>query len=133
MPTTPIIESHIVSYFAGILEIRREGPRIGQRNNLRIRLEGEALTSDEFQDILDEEKAVRHARLKRRHTRLKRRHARLKRRHAHKAEKKAEERARKANKKAHKAEEKARKGAAGKENSQWYVYIAILQKYQIWM
>jgi len=61
VPTTPIVKTHIVSFFAGILEVRREGPKRGERNNLKIRVEGEAITSDEFMDLLREEKAKKEA------------------------------------------------------------------------
>ena len=61
IPVTPVLKTHIVSYFAGVLEIRENAPTIGQRNNLRIRVEGEAITSDEFMAILDEQRAAKEA------------------------------------------------------------------------
>ena len=45
--TTPVVKTHIVSYFAGILEVRKDGPKVGQRNNLKVTVQGEAITSDE--------------------------------------------------------------------------------------
>ena len=59
--TIPIIKSHIVSYFAGILEIRKERPKIGERNHLKVRVEGEALTSDEFLAILEKQREKKEA------------------------------------------------------------------------
>jgi hypothetical protein len=54
--TTPIIKTHIVSYFAGILEVRKDRPKIGARNHLKVRVEGEAITSDEFLELLQEQR-----------------------------------------------------------------------------
>ena len=39
---TPILKRRIVGYFAGILEVQKGRPEVGKRNNLRIRVEGEA-------------------------------------------------------------------------------------------
>ena len=54
---TPIVKRRILGYFAGILEVQKGAPQVGKRNNLRIRMEGEAITSDEFQTILEEMEA----------------------------------------------------------------------------
>ena len=59
LPTTPVVKTHIVSYFAGILEVKESAPKIGQRNNLRIRVEGEAITSDEFMEMLEAHKIAK--------------------------------------------------------------------------
>ena len=59
IPTTPILKTQIVSYFAGILEIQTSKPTLGQRNNLRIRVEGDAITSDEFVELLEAQKAAK--------------------------------------------------------------------------
>lgn len=50
--TTPIIKTHIVSYFAGI---RKDRPKVGHRNHLNVRVRGEAKTSDEFLELLQEQ------------------------------------------------------------------------------
>ena len=55
MPATPVVKTRIISYFAGILEIRGDRPNIGERNNLKVRVEGEAITSDEFQELLEKQ------------------------------------------------------------------------------
>ena len=59
MPTTPTEKMCITSYFAGILEIQKHKPKVGERNNLKIRLEGEVLTTDEFIELLEEEKSTK--------------------------------------------------------------------------
>jgi len=56
VPTTPTVKLCITSYFAGILEIQKHKPKVGERNNLKIRLEGEVLTTDEFLELIEEEK-----------------------------------------------------------------------------
>ena len=57
MPATPSrVKSHVVKYFSDILEVRASGPQIGERNNLKIRVEGEAITKEEFQTLLEESK-----------------------------------------------------------------------------
>ena len=61
---TPILKRRIVGYFAGILEVQKSRPEVGKRNNLRIRVEGEAITSDEFQTLLEEEIASKEAKKK---------------------------------------------------------------------
>ena len=55
MPATPLIKTHLTSYFTGVLQIQRERPEKGKRNNMKIRLEGETVTSDEFLQILEEQ------------------------------------------------------------------------------
>ena len=51
MPATPTIQTRIVSYFAGILEIWKDRPKIGQRNHLRVR--GRQSPWDEFMQPLE--------------------------------------------------------------------------------
>ena len=72
MPATPILQTKILSYFAGILEIKSDAPQIGQRNNLRIRVEGEAITSDEFQTLLEEDMARKERKKEEKKSRAKR-------------------------------------------------------------
>ena len=48
---TPIVKKRIVGYFA---EIRKGRPEIGKRNNLKIRVEGDTITSNEFEALLIE-------------------------------------------------------------------------------
>ena len=43
------------------MDARTDGPKIGKRNNLKVRVEGEVITSDEFVDLLEEQKASREA------------------------------------------------------------------------
>ena len=66
MPATPVVKTRIISYFAGILEIRGDGPNIGERNNMKVRVEGEAITSDEFLELLEKQKASKEAEKKQR-------------------------------------------------------------------
>ena len=61
MATTPVLKTRIVSYFSGILDVRTDRPKIGKRNNLKVRVEGEVITSDEFVDLLEEQKASKEA------------------------------------------------------------------------
>ena len=61
MATTPIIKTRIVSYFAGMLEIPKDRPKIGKRNHLRVRIEGEAITSDDFLELLQAQKEQKEA------------------------------------------------------------------------
>ena len=61
MAATPVLKTRIVSYFSGILNIRTDRPKIGKRNNLKVRVEGEVITSDEFVDLLEEQKASKDA------------------------------------------------------------------------
>ena len=42
-----------------LLEIRAVRPKVGQRNNLKVRVEGEAITSDEFLDLLETQRAAK--------------------------------------------------------------------------
>ena len=55
MPAIPLIKTHLTSFFTGVLQIQRERPEKGKRNNMKIRLEGETVTSDEFLQILEEQ------------------------------------------------------------------------------
>ena len=61
MAATPVLKTHIVSYFSGMLDVRTDGPKIGKRNNLKVQVEGEVITSDEFVDLLEEQKASKEA------------------------------------------------------------------------
>ena len=54
VPTTPTVKMCITLCFAGILETKKHKPKIGERNDLKIRLEGEVLTTDEFIELLEE-------------------------------------------------------------------------------
>ena len=54
VPSTPKVNMCITLYFGGILEIKKHKSKIGERNNLKIRLEGEVLTTDEFIELLEE-------------------------------------------------------------------------------
>ena len=44
------------SYFAGILEVKKDKPKVGERNNLKVRIEGDVITSDEFMELLEKQK-----------------------------------------------------------------------------
>lgn len=55
MPVTPVVRVKVVAYFADILRSKTEQPKLGERNNLKIRVEGEAITSDEFETLLEEQ------------------------------------------------------------------------------
>ena len=59
MATTPVLKTRIVSYFSGILDVRTDRPKIGKRNNLKVRVEGEVITSNEFVDLLEEQNSPR--------------------------------------------------------------------------
>ena len=61
MAATPVLKTRIVSYFSGILDVRTDRPKIRKRNNLKVRVEGEVITSDEFVDLLEEQKASKEA------------------------------------------------------------------------
>ena len=61
MAATPVLKTRIVSYFSGILDVRTDRPKIGKQNNLKVRVEGEVITSDEFVDLLEEQKASKEA------------------------------------------------------------------------
>ena len=41
------------SYFAGILEVKKDKPKVGERNNLKVRIEIDVITSDEFMELLE--------------------------------------------------------------------------------
>ena len=49
MPATPLIKTHLTSYFTSVLQHQK-----GKRN-MKIRLEGETVPSDEFLEILEEQ------------------------------------------------------------------------------
>ena len=61
MAATPVLKSRIVSYFSGMLDVRTDGPKIGKWNNLKVWGEGEVITSDEFVDLLEEQKVSKEA------------------------------------------------------------------------
>ena len=62
--TTPTVKLCYKSYFSGILEARKGNPKIGERNNLKIRIEGEVITSDEFVELLEEQKTTKQSKKK---------------------------------------------------------------------
>ena len=55
---TPTMKLCMKSYFAGILEVRKDKPKVGERNNLKVRIEGDVITSDEFTELLEEQKTT---------------------------------------------------------------------------
>ena len=59
VPTTPTVKLCITSYFAGILEVQKHKPKVGERNSLKICLEGEVVTTDEFLKLIEEENMPR--------------------------------------------------------------------------
>ena len=38
------------------MEVRKDKPKVGERNNLKVRNKGEVITSDEFTELLEEQK-----------------------------------------------------------------------------
>ena len=61
---TPIIKSGIVAHFTGLLKVDKVRSAVGERNRFKVRLEGEALTSDDFIELMEadqEEKARKEA------------------------------------------------------------------------
>lgn len=59
IPTTPVLKVKVVAHYTEVLKAKVERQRIEERNNLKIRAEGEAVTSEEFQHLLEEETAQR--------------------------------------------------------------------------
>ena len=57
MAATPIIRSGIISHFSEILEVRKSKPDVGKRNKLKVRLDGETLTSDRFVELMEADMA----------------------------------------------------------------------------
>ena len=57
MPATPVVKTRIVFYFLRILDVRANGLKIGKSNNLKVLVEDEVITSDEFVSIVEEQKA----------------------------------------------------------------------------
>jgi len=59
--TTPTVKLCITSYYASILEGQQHKPKVGERNNLKICLEGEVLTTNEFleNELIEEGKMLR--------------------------------------------------------------------------
>ena len=53
MPITHILQTRVTQYFVDILHIQKERPEKGTWNKTKIRLEGEAITSDKFVGILE--------------------------------------------------------------------------------
>ena len=45
--------------FAGILEVRKDKPKVREQNNLKVRIEGEVITFDEFMELLEEQNTTR--------------------------------------------------------------------------
>ena len=70
MAATPALKTRIVSYFSGMLDVRTDGPKIRTRKNLKVRVEGEVITSDEFVDLLEEQKASKEAEKRQKATRI---------------------------------------------------------------
>ena len=58
MQATPLVKTRLASHFSTLLEVHvhKERPKRGERNKARVRLEGEAITSDEFIEILAAQK-----------------------------------------------------------------------------
>ena len=48
----------IKSYFAGICKLERKSLKLESKNNLKVRIEGEVITSGEFMDLLEEQKTT---------------------------------------------------------------------------
>ena len=61
---TPTVKLCLKSYFAGILEVRKDKPKIGERNNLKVRIEGEVISSDEFMELLQEQNTTKQSKKK---------------------------------------------------------------------
>ena len=59
VPSTPTVKMCITSQFAGIMKVQKHKPKVGERNNLKIRLEDEVITTDELLELLEEEKSKR--------------------------------------------------------------------------
>ena len=57
MALTPIIKSGIVAHFTGILKVDRARPAVGERNKFKVQLEGEAITSDDFVELMEADQA----------------------------------------------------------------------------
>ena len=51
----PTVNLCMKSYFAGILEVRKDKPKVREQNNLKVKIEGEVITSDEFMELLQEQ------------------------------------------------------------------------------
>ena len=54
---TPTVKLCMKSYFAGILEVRKDKAKVGERNNLKVKIEGEVITSDELMELLEKQKS----------------------------------------------------------------------------
>ena len=59
MAATPALKTRIASYFSQMLDVWTDGPKTGKRNNLKVRVEGEVITSDEFVDLLEKQRRSR--------------------------------------------------------------------------
>ena len=46
------MKTHLTKYFTGVMHITDDVPKKGSRNNLKIRVEGKVLTSNEFMELL---------------------------------------------------------------------------------
>ena len=45
-------------YSAGILEVQKDKPKVREQNILKVRIEGKVITSDEFMELLEEQKTT---------------------------------------------------------------------------
>ena len=59
MAATPALKTCIASYFSRMLDVWTDGPKTGKRNNLKVRVEGEVIISDEFVDLLEKQRRSR--------------------------------------------------------------------------
>ena len=57
MAVTPIIKSGIVAHFTGLLKVDKVRSAVGKRNKFKVRLEGEAITSDDFIEVMEADQA----------------------------------------------------------------------------
>ena len=48
---TPIIKSGIIAHFTGPLKVDKVRLAVGERNKFKVKLEGEAITSDVFIEL----------------------------------------------------------------------------------
>ena len=55
MPATPVLKMRLTSVFATVLQVNAHQPKLGKRNNAKIRVEGDVITLDEFLDVLQKQ------------------------------------------------------------------------------
>ena len=55
MPATPVLKTRLTSVFATVLQVNAYRPKVGKRNNAKIRVERDVITSDEFLDVLQKQ------------------------------------------------------------------------------